>query len=45
MKCDASTNPSDVIEAGMVITEIGVAIVKPAEYVVFRISQISEVGS
>jgi uncharacterized protein len=26
---------------GQVITEIGVAIVKPAEFVIFRISQLS----
>jgi phage tail sheath protein FI len=39
VKCDAETNPSDVIEAGMVITEIGISPVKPAEFVVFRIGQ------
>ena len=33
------TNPTDSIEAGMVVTEIGVAIVKPAEFVIFRIAQ------
>lgn len=42
VKCDASTNPQEVRDAGMVITEIGVAIVKPAEFVIFKISQISE---
>lgn len=39
IKCDASTNPSEVREAGQVVTEIGVAIVKPAEFVIFRIQQ------
>jgi uncharacterized protein len=39
VKCDEETNPPDVIEAGQVVTEIGVAPVKPAEFVVFRISQ------
>jgi phage tail sheath protein FI len=39
VKCDAETNPPDVREAGQVVTEIGVAIVKPAEFVVFRIQQ------
>lgn len=39
VKCDAETNPSEVINAGQMITEIGVAPVKPAEFVVFRISQ------
>jgi phage tail sheath protein FI len=39
VRCDASTNPSDTREAGRVITEIGVAITKPAEFVIFRIQQ------
>lgn len=39
VKCDAETNPPDSIEEGKVITEIGVAITKPAEFVIFRISQ------
>lgn len=39
VKCDAETNPPDVRERGQVVTEIGVAIVKPAEFVVFRIQQ------
>jgi phage tail sheath protein FI len=39
VKCDEETNPQDSIDAGMVITLIGIAPVKPAEFVVFRISQ------
>ena len=39
VKCDAETNPPDVREAGQVVTLIGVAIVKPAEFVIFRIQQ------
>jgi uncharacterized protein len=39
VKCDAETNPPEVRELGMVVTEIGVAIVRPAEFVIFRISQ------
>jgi phage tail sheath protein FI len=39
VKCDSETNPPDVIEAGQVIVEIGISPVKPAEFVVFRISQ------
>ncbi len=39
VKCDAETNPTDVIEAGQVVMEIGISPVKPAEFVVFRISQ------
>jgi uncharacterized protein len=44
VKCDAETNPPDVRDAGMVIAEIGVAPVKPAEFVVFKLSQ-SSIGS
>lgn len=41
VKCDSETNPTDVVDAGQVICEIGVAPVKPAEFVVFRLSQFS----
>ncbi|HKD97019.1 MAG TPA: phage tail sheath subtilisin-like domain-containing protein [Micromonosporaceae bacterium] len=44
VKCDEETNPVDVRDAGMVIAEIGVAPVKPAEFVVFKLSQ-SSIGS
>jgi len=39
VKCDAETNPPEIVDAGQVITEIGVAPSKPAEFVVFRIRQ------
>ncbi len=39
VKCDSETNPPEVIDAGMMVCEIGVAPVKPAEFVIFRISQ------
>jgi uncharacterized protein len=39
VRCDASTNPPDVRELGQVVTEIGIAVVKPAEFVIFRIQQ------
>lgn len=39
VKCDEETNPPDVRDAGQVVTVIGVAPVKPAEFVVFKISQ------
>jgi phage tail sheath protein FI len=39
VKCDEETNPPDVIDAGMVVTLIGIAPVKPAEFIVFRLSQ------
>lgn len=37
--CDASNNPQENIDAGIVTIEIGMAPVKPAEFIVFRISQ------
>ncbi len=39
VKCDEETNPPEVRDLGQVVTEIGVAVVKPAEFVIFRISQ------
>ena len=39
VKCDAELNPPEVRDLGMVVTEIGVAIVRPAEFVIFRITQ------
>ena len=37
IRCNSDTNPPAVRELGQVVTEIGVAIVKPAEFVIFRI--------
>ncbi|WP_436699416.1 phage tail sheath family protein [Nocardioides sp. BYT-33-1] len=39
VKCDAETNPPESIDAGLLVVEVGIAPVKPAEFVVFRISQ------
>lgn len=39
VRCDETTNPADVRELGHVVTEVGVAIVKPAEFVIFRVQQ------
>ena len=39
VQCDEETNPQESRDLGMVITEIGIAPVKPAEFVIFRISQ------
>lgn len=36
VKCDNETNPSDVIDAGMVVTQIGVAPTAPAEFIIVR---------
>ena len=41
VKCDAETNPPEVVDAGQVIVEIGICPVKPAEFVVFRLAQFS----
>jgi uncharacterized protein len=38
VRCDRETNPDEEIDAGRVTTEIGIAPVKPAEFVVFKIS-------
>lgn len=39
VKVDAENNPPEVRDAGQLIIEIGVAPVKPAEFVIIRISQ------
>ncbi|WP_420595531.1 phage tail sheath family protein [Deinococcus sp.] len=39
VKCDAELNPVEVRDLGMVYVEIGIAPVKPAEFVVLRIGQ------
>lgn len=39
VKCDAETNPPDVIDAGMLVTEVGVACARPAEFVVVRLER------
>ncbi|MEE2779108.1 MAG: phage tail sheath family protein, partial [Myxococcota bacterium] len=39
VKCDAETNPPEVVDAGQLIVEVGLCPVKPAEFVVFRIGQ------
>ena len=39
VRCDETTNPPEIRDLGQVVTEVGVAIVKPAEFVVFRLSQ------
>jgi phage tail sheath protein FI len=39
VKCDAETNPPESIDQGLLVVEVGIAPVKPAEFVVFRIAQ------
>ena len=40
VKCDRETNPAEGIDAGQVVCEIGVAPVKPAEFVIFRLAPV-----
>ncbi|MEU6934157.1 phage tail sheath family protein [Streptomyces sp. NPDC046385] len=42
VKCDRDNNPQESIDQGRVVCEIGVAPVKPAEFVVFRLAQFSD---
>lgn len=39
VKCDAETNPQEDIDAGIVTALVGMAPVKPAEFIVFKVSQ------
>ena len=39
VKCDAETNPQDVVDSGRVVALVGLAPVKPAEFIVFQVSQ------
>jgi len=41
VKCDDETNPPEVVDAGQMVCEIGLAPVKPAEFVIFRIGQMA----
>lgn len=45
VKCDEETNPQSQRDVGMLVIEIGIAPVKPAEFVIFRISQWAGPGS
>jgi phage tail sheath protein FI len=45
VKCDYETNPLELRNAGILVVEVGVAPVRPAEYLVFRVEQeVEEVG-
>jgi Bacteriophage tail sheath protein len=44
VKCDRDTNPQDAIDAGQVNIQVGIAPVKPAEFVIFQISQYQPVA-
>ncbi|MFI6978912.1 phage tail sheath family protein [Embleya sp. NPDC050154] len=42
VRCDRQNNPQESIDLGRVVCEIGVAPVKPAEFVIFRLAQFSD---
>ncbi|WP_034086990.1 phage tail sheath family protein [Streptacidiphilus albus] len=44
VKCDEETNPTESVDVGRVVCEIGIAPVKPAEFVIFRLAQFSSGG-
>jgi phage tail sheath protein FI len=39
VRCDASVNTPELVEQGMLVCEVGVAIVAPAELIVFRLGR------
>ncbi len=45
VKCDEELNSPDVRDRGQLIIEVGMAPVKPAEFVIFRLSQFSGGGA
>ena len=45
VKCDRTTMTQDDIESGRLICLVGIAALKPAEFVIFRISQMAGAGS
>jgi hypothetical protein len=42
VKCDEENNPPENRDAGILTVDIGIAPVKPAEFIVFRVSQYSQ---
>jgi phage tail sheath protein FI len=45
VKCDEELNPRETRDVGQLVIEIGISPVKPAEFVIFRISQWAGPGS
>jgi uncharacterized protein len=45
VKCDAENNPVDVRDRGQLVIDVGLAPVKPAEFVIFRFSQYAGGGA
>jgi phage tail sheath protein FI len=44
VRCDESTNPPEERDAGRLICEIGVAVLRPAEFVIFRLTQAADLS-
>jgi phage tail sheath protein FI len=44
VKCDRETNPPEIVDLGQVVVVIGIAPVKPAEFLIIRIGQ-SQAGT
>jgi hypothetical protein len=42
VKCDAENNPPENIDVGILTVDVGISPVKPAEFVVFRVSQLAQ---
>lgn len=45
VKCDSETNPPESIDQGLMVCEVGISPVKPAEFIVFRIAQQKQTSS
>lgn len=39
VKCDAENNPPDIVEKGQIRVDVGLAVARPAEFVIVRLSQ------
>ena len=39
MQCDDETNAPDDVDRGMMTTRIGLAVTRPVEFIVFRVTQ------
>jgi phage tail sheath protein FI len=45
VKCDAELNPQESRDLGRLYIDVGLAPVKPAEFVIFRLSQMAGGGA
>jgi phage tail sheath protein FI len=42
VRCDEDNNPQAAVDAGQLVIDIGVAPVKPAEFVIFRLGRVED---